>query len=39
VDYLLSALHPGGRAKARFFRQFGFTAADWNVLADALREG
>lgn len=26
-DYLLSESHPVGRAKARFFKQFGFTDA------------
>ncbi len=29
VDYLLSPFHPDGRGKARFFRGFGFSAAQW----------
>ena len=37
VDYLLSPSHPDGRGKARFFRGFGFSAAQWQVLAAALR--
>lgn len=34
--YLLSMHHPRGTAKARFFESFGFQAANWTVLADAL---
>jgi hypothetical protein len=34
VNYLLSARHPGGRAKARFLESFGFRARDWRVLRD-----
>jgi hypothetical protein len=37
VAYLLSATHPSGRSKAGFFQRFGFTAGEWQVLADALR--
>jgi Domain of unknown function (DUF6883) len=37
VDYLLSASHPDGRYKARFFAAFGFTAERWGELAEALR--
>jgi hypothetical protein len=36
TDYLLSASHPNGRHKARFFAAFGFSAAAWEVLANAL---
>ena len=36
VNYLLSARHPGGRAKARFLESFGFRAQDWHRLRDAL---
>lgn len=37
VEYLLSASHPDGRGKARFFAAHGFTAAGWPSLAAALR--
>ena len=37
VDYLLSFVHKDGRAKAEFFRRFGFTKKNWGVLADALK--
>jgi len=36
VDYLLSVDHPAGRAKAAFFRRFGFTAAMPERLRQAL---
>lgn len=36
VNYLLSARHSGGRAKARFLEGFGFRARDWHLLRDAL---
>src|SRR3974390_2392483 len=36
VNYLLSARHPGGRAKARFLESFGFRAQNWHVLRDAV---
>ena len=32
-DYLLSAEHPIGRFKARFFRALGYTPEDWERLA------
>lgn len=35
--YLLSAGHPVGRFKARFFSALGFAADRWQELADALR--
>jgi hypothetical protein len=34
--YLLSNNHPAGRAKAAFFRRFGFRATSWRRLRDAL---
>ena len=34
--YLLSDSHPAGRAKAVFFRRYGFRAASWEALRDAL---
>jgi hypothetical protein len=36
VNYLLSASHSSGRAKARFLESFGFRAQNWQVLRDAL---
>lgn len=36
TEYLLAEHHPFGRAKARFFRRFGFRAEAWEVLRDAL---
>ena len=36
--YLLSAGHPVGRFKARFFARLGFTASEWRLFAQALRE-
>jgi len=36
TDYLLNESHPQGRAKARFFRQFGYTLANATDLAAAL---
>lgn len=38
VDYLLSADHPDGRSKAAFFLDFGFDDANWQALAEALRD-
>lgn len=38
VDYLLSQTHPVGRSKAKFFRGLGFHPADWEMLADALKQ-
>lgn len=34
--YLLNPAHPVGGSKALFFLRFGFTATDWQRLADAL---
>jgi hypothetical protein len=34
--YLLNPAHPAGGSKARFFLRFGFTAAEWRRLAEAL---
>ena len=36
TDYLLASSHPAGRAKAAFFMGFGFRAAAWQRLRDAL---
>jgi hypothetical protein len=36
VDYLLSARHPVGRAKARFLAGFGFNVENWHALRDAI---
>jgi hypothetical protein len=36
IAYLLADNHPAGRAKAAFFRRFGFAAGAWPVLRDAL---
>lgn len=38
VGYLLSTDHPDGRSKAAFFGSFGFSAARWELPADALRD-
>ena len=38
TGYLLSATHPGGRSKARFFSRFGFSADMPNILVEALRK-
>lgn len=35
---LLSRTHPGGKSKARFLEQFGFSAPSWQRLAKALRD-
>jgi hypothetical protein len=35
-DYLLAFDHPEGASKAAFFSRFGFTADDWQILAEAL---
>ena len=34
--YLLSPTHPDGRSKEKFFTAFGFSADDWETLANAL---
>ena len=36
-DYLLSPTHRDGRGKAGFFARFGFSRAEWENLAMALR--
>ena len=36
MNYLLSARHSGGRAKARFLESFGFRAEDWRAFRDAV---
>ena len=36
VNYLLSAQHSGGRAKARFLQSYGFRVQDWRALRDAV---
>jgi hypothetical protein len=38
VEYLLSASHPDGSSKARFFSRFGFAVARWTMLAEALKK-
>ena len=38
TDYLLNPAHRYGAGKARFFTHFGFRAAAWEQLAQALRE-
>ena len=37
THYLLNPGHPAGGSKAWFFLRFGFTVAEWQKLADALR--
>ena len=34
--YLLNPAHPAGGSKASFFLRFGFTAAEWQRLSEAL---
>lgn len=36
TTYLLDETHQEGRGKALFFQRFGFSVAEWNVLALAL---
>jgi len=36
VAYLLNPAHPAGGSKAQFFLRFGFSAAHWSDLAEAL---
>ena len=38
VEYLLSASHPDGSAKERFFIRFGFSSEKWKIFAQALKE-
>src|SRR5260370_28970641 len=35
TDYLLNPLHPDGAPKAVFFAAHGFTAENWQILAEA----
>ena len=37
TDYLLSASHPDGREKAKYFSSFGFHPEQWQSLSEALR--
>lgn len=37
-DYLLNAAHPGNLGKAALFQAFGFQAAKWEEMRDALRK-
>ena len=37
VNYLLSPTHRAGKSKAAFFSSFGFSANQWQDLAEALR--
>ena len=36
TEYLLSPANERGRPKARYFTSFGFSADDWEVMANAL---
>src|SRR5437763_657434 len=36
THYLLNPAHPAGGSKASFFLRFGFTATEWQRLAEAL---
>lgn len=38
VQYLLSSTHRAGKGKAAFFSAFGFTASQWEDLANALQK-
>ena len=38
TDYLLNPLHPDGAPKAVFFAAHGFTAENWQLLAEAFRQ-
>jgi filamentous hemagglutinin len=38
VEYLLNEDHPVGSAKAAFFRRFGFSREQWQVMATALND-
>ena len=37
TEYLLSDRHPSGKSKSRFFRDFLFSPAQWEVMANALK--
>jgi len=36
TGYLLSATHPTGRHKAKFFASLGFSVESWGILVEAL---
>jgi hypothetical protein len=36
IQYLLNETHPTGKDKAAFFVRFGFSAAKWEILKQAL---
>lgn len=36
IQYLLNENHPKGKDKAAFFSRFGFSVAQWEVMAEAL---
>src|SRR5438067_2072009 len=38
VGYLLNRAHPDNGGKAEFFIGVGFTAGDWELMAEAFRE-
>jgi hypothetical protein len=38
TQYLLNLAHDEGGSKARFFLRFGFSIAEWKVLAEALKQ-
>lgn len=38
TEYLLSATHPDGASKAKFFLRFGFHLENWEILGVALRK-
>src|SRR5260370_30737091 len=38
TDYLLNPQHPDGAPKAVFFAGHGFTAENWQILAEAFRQ-
>jgi hypothetical protein len=39
VNYLLDPEHEGGRGKAKFFAQHGWTQSNWDSLATAIHSG
>jgi hypothetical protein len=38
IEYLLCESHPDGRAKAAFFVRLGFSAEQWEILAESLQK-
>lgn len=38
TEYLLSATHPDGASKAKFFLRFGFHLGNWEILRAALQK-